>query len=119
MLTLRSISSLNPEQDEEFLFEKGDLNLWAEPLEWARLLHRHLHTLSTLSGSPTLCPTELDRLSAIAGANADSARRAMSSLPVLPQFSATMEHARLTLLNERATLAQNVLATVGRETDSG
>ncbi|MCI4376608.1 hypothetical protein PGIGA_G00190450 [Pangasianodon gigas] len=103
---------------KEFLFEKGDLNLWAEPLQWARLLHRHLCALSTVPGSPTLCPAELERLSAIAGANADSARRAMSSLPALPQFSATIEHAKLTLLNERATLTQNVLATIRRKTDS-
>ncbi|XP_060781574.1 thyroid adenoma-associated protein isoform X2 [Neoarius graeffei] len=104
--------------DEEFLFEKGDLNLWAEPLQWARLLHRHLCALSTLPGSLSLCPEELDRLSAIADANADSARRAMSSLPALPQFSASIEHAKLTLLNERATLTQDVLATIRRKTDS-
>ncbi|XP_053476778.1 thyroid adenoma-associated protein [Ictalurus furcatus] len=104
--------------DEEFLFEKGDLNLWAEPLQWARLLHRHLCVLSTVPGSPSLCPAELDRFSAIAGAYADSARRATSSLPVLPQFSATIEHAKLSLLNERAMLAQNVLSTIRRKTDS-
>ncbi|XP_053357978.1 thyroid adenoma-associated protein [Clarias gariepinus] len=105
--------------DEEFLFEKGELNLWAEPLQWARLLHRHLCALFTASDSPTLCPAELDRLSALACAYADSAQQAMNSLPVLPQFSATVEHAKLTLLNERATLAQNVLATIRGKTDSG
>lgn len=118
MLTPRFISSLNLGQDEEFLFEKGDLNLWAEPLQWARLLHKHLCALSTLSGSSSLCPEELDRFSAIADTNADSARQAMSSLPALPQFSATIEHAKLTLLNERATLTRNVLATIRRKTDS-
>lgn len=119
MLTQTSISSLNLEQDEEFLFEKGDLNLWAEPLQWARLLHRNLCTLSTVPGSPTLCPAELDHFAVIAGTNADSAQQAMSSLPALPQLSATMEHAKLTLMKERATLAQNVLATIRRKTDSG
>ncbi|KAI5606893.1 thyroid adenoma-associated protein [Silurus asotus] len=107
-----------PDLDEEFLFEKGELNLWAEPLQWARLLHRHLCALSAAPGSPTFCPADLDRISATADANADSARRAMSSLPALPQFSATIEHAKLTLLNERATLAQNVLATIRRRTES-
>ncbi|KAF7710664.1 hypothetical protein HF521_009536 [Silurus meridionalis] len=107
-----------PDLDEEFLFEKGELNLWAEPLQWARLLHRHLCALSAAPGSPTFCPADLDRISATADANADSARRAMSSLPALPQFSATIEHAKLTLLNERATLAQNVLATIMRRTES-
>lgn len=119
MTTQRSFSLLNLKQDEEFLFEKGELNLWAEPLQWARLLHRHLCALFTASDSPTLCPAELDRLSALACAYADSAQQAMNSLPVLPQFSATVEHAKLTLLNERATLAQNVLATIRGKTDSG
>lgn len=116
MLTLRFISSTNLEQDEEFLFEKGELNLWAEPLQWARLLHRHLCALSTVPGSPHLCPAELDRFTAIASANAELARKALSSLPALPQFSATIEHAKLTLLNERATLSQNALTTIRQET---
>lgn len=118
MLTLRSFSLLELDQDEEFLFEKGDLNLWAEPLQWARLLHRHLCALSTVPGSPTLGLAELDRCAALASVNADSARRAMSSLPTLPQFSATVEHAKLTVLNERATLAKNVLETIRRKTAS-
>ncbi|XP_027005873.2 thyroid adenoma-associated protein isoform X1 [Tachysurus fulvidraco] len=104
--------------DEEFLFEKREMNLWAEPLQWATLLHRHLCALLTVPSSLSLCPAELDRFSTIAGANADSARRALSSLPALPQFSATIEYAKMTLLNERATLTQNVLATIRQNISS-
>lgn len=86
--------------------------MWAEPLQWAQLLHRHLCALSMLPGSPTLCLAELERLSALADANAAFSRQAMSSLPALPQFSATMEYAKLTLLIERATLTQNILAII-------
>ncbi|XP_072533812.1 thyroid adenoma-associated protein [Salminus brasiliensis] len=103
-----------PDLDEEFLFEKGDLNLWIEPLQWARLLHAHLCALSTAPSSPAAHLTELDRLSFIANANAQSAREALAALPALPQFSATIEHAKLTVLMERATLAQNVLTTLRR-----
>lgn len=115
---LKFVSSLNLEQDEEFLFEKGELNLWAEPLQWARLLHKHLCALSTLPISLGLRPAELDRFSNIAGANADSARKALCSLPALPQFSATIEYAKLALLNERATLTQNVLETIRQKISS-
>lgn len=94
------------------------MNLWAEPLQWATLLHRHLCALLTVPSSLSLCPAELDRFSTIAGANADSARRALRSLPALPQFSATIEYAKMTLLNERATLTQNVLATITQNISS-
>ncbi|KAI4873351.1 hypothetical protein NFI96_022035 [Prochilodus magdalenae] len=96
--------------DEEFLFEKGDLNLWVEPLQWSQLLHTHLCALSTASSAPAMCPPELARLTATADAHAQSAEQALTTLPALPQFSATIEHAKLTVLKDRATLAQNVLA---------
>lgn len=98
-------------QDEDFLFEKGDLNLWVEPLQWAQLLHKHLCALSMVPCSPAVNPTELDRLAAIADVNARAAGLALDGLPPLPQFSATTEHAKLSVLKERATLAQNILAT--------
>ncbi|KAL6487447.1 hypothetical protein MHYP_G00040730 [Metynnis hypsauchen] len=107
-------SEETPDLDEEFLFEKGDLNLWVEPLQWARLLHTHLRALSTVPSAPAVCPAELARLSTIVDANTQSAERALGALPALPQFSATIEHAKLTVLKERATLAQNVLAAMNQ-----
>lgn len=99
-------------QDEEFLFEKGDLNLWAEPLLWARMLHRHLSALLRVTHSPDVSAEELDRLSAIAKSNALAAQSSMKALPALPQFSATIEYAKISLLKERTSLAQNLLDTL-------
>uniref|UniRef100_A0A671MCS0 tRNA (32-2'-O)-methyltransferase regulator THADA n=2 Tax=Sinocyclocheilus anshuiensis TaxID=1608454 RepID=A0A671MCS0_9TELE len=98
--------------DEEFLFEKGDLNLWAEPLLWARMLHRHLSALVSVTHSPDVSAAELDRLSAIAKSNALAAQRSMKALPALPQFSATIEYAKISLRKERASLALNLLDTL-------
>uniref|UniRef100_A0A672QAP7 tRNA (32-2'-O)-methyltransferase regulator THADA n=2 Tax=Sinocyclocheilus grahami TaxID=75366 RepID=A0A672QAP7_SINGR len=98
--------------DEEFLFEKGDLNLWAEPLLWARMLHRHLSALVSVTHSPEVSAAELDRLSAIAKSNALAAQRSMKALPALPQFSATIEYAKISLLKERTSLALNLLDTL-------
>uniref|UniRef100_A0A8C1YAD1 tRNA (32-2'-O)-methyltransferase regulator THADA n=1 Tax=Cyprinus carpio TaxID=7962 RepID=A0A8C1YAD1_CYPCA len=95
-----------------FLFEKGDLNLWAEPLSWARMLHRHLSALISVTHSPDVSTTELDRLSAIAKSNALAAQRSMKGLPALPQFSATIEYAKISLLKERTSLALNLLDTL-------
>ncbi|XP_040906443.1 thyroid adenoma-associated protein [Toxotes jaculatrix] len=101
--------------EEDFLFEKGDLNLWAEPVQWVKLLHRHLSSLiQTLKqtqhpGTSSLDQDQLHALSTQAQAKALSSQRALYSLPALPQFSCTVEHARLTLRHQRATLALEVL----------
>ncbi|RXN24870.1 thyroid adenoma-associated [Labeo rohita] len=98
--------------DEEFLFEKGDLNLWAEPLLWARMLHGHLSALGGVTHSPGVSAAELDRLSAVAKSNALVAERSMKALPALPQFSSTIEYAKISLLKERTSLAQILLDTL-------
>ncbi|XP_067277498.1 thyroid adenoma-associated protein isoform X2 [Pseudorasbora parva] len=103
-----------PELDEEFLFEKGDLNLWAEPLLWAQMLHGHLSALLRVEYLPGVSATELDRLSAIASSNSLTAERSMKALAALPQFSATIQYAKITLLKERTSLAQNLLDTLTR-----
>lgn len=102
--------------EEDFLFEKGDLNLWAEPIQWVKLLHRHLSSLVlTLEQTLTLRVSQLDQvhqintLSSQAQTKAVSSQQALDSLPALPQFSCTMEHARLELRHQRATLALDVL----------
>ncbi|XP_034753231.1 thyroid adenoma-associated protein isoform X2 [Etheostoma cragini] len=102
--------------EEDFLFEKGDLNLWAEPVQWVKLLHRHvgslIPTFKQTQAPGTADPDQvhqLHTLSTQARAKALSSQQALDSLPALPQFSFTMEHTRLQLRNQRATLALDVL----------
>lgn len=81
------------------------------------MLHRHLCDL--IGGSapatrrvPELDPVQPDPVQALcsrARAQALSSQRALDALPALPQFSCTMEHARLTLRQQRAALALDVL----------
>ncbi|XP_056250646.1 thyroid adenoma-associated protein isoform X1 [Seriola aureovittata] len=106
------VSSLD---EDDFLFEKGDLNLWAEPVQWVKLLHRNLSSLiptfkqTQHPGATSLDQAQLRTLSMQAQAKALSSQRALESLPALPQFSCTVEHARLTLRHQRAALALDVL----------
>ncbi|KAM6956245.1 thyroid adenoma-associated protein [Aplochiton taeniatus] len=96
--------------EEEFLFEKGDLNLWAEPVQWVKMLHRHLGVLlQDQNRLQALDQTRLLKLCAQAEAQALHSARALEGLPALPQFSCTIEHARLSVRHQRATLAQDVL----------
>lgn len=105
---------VSPDQDE-FLFEKGDLNLWAEPLQWARLLHTHLASLASAVGAGGIAPAELHRLSEMAQKQARSSERALGALPALPEFSANLEHARLSVQRERAALALRVLGKLQKD----
>ncbi|XP_030298445.1 thyroid adenoma-associated protein [Sparus aurata] len=100
--------------EEDFLFEKGDLNLWAEPVQWMKLLHRQLGSLliTFQQVTGTLEPDQVQQiqtLSTQAKAKALSSQQALDSLQALPQFSCTMEHARLVLRHQRATLVLDVL----------
>uniref|UniRef100_A0A8C3AY65 tRNA (32-2'-O)-methyltransferase regulator THADA n=1 Tax=Cyclopterus lumpus TaxID=8103 RepID=A0A8C3AY65_CYCLU len=101
---------------DDVLFEKGDLNLWAEPVQWVKLLHGHIGALvppAEQTGDPGIArPDQVRRIGALATrarAQAHSSQRALDALPALPQFSSPIEHARLVLRHQRATLSLDVL----------
>ncbi|XP_072293704.1 thyroid adenoma-associated protein [Eucyclogobius newberryi] len=97
--------------DDDFLFEKGELNLWAEPVQWVRLLHKHLRAVvqNRDPGSPGPDPSCVRALSEQAQTQSEAALKCLMSLPSLPQFICPMEHARLALKHDRAQLALDVL----------
>uniref|UniRef100_A0A1A8G080 tRNA (32-2'-O)-methyltransferase regulator THADA n=1 Tax=Nothobranchius korthausae TaxID=1143690 RepID=A0A1A8G080_9TELE len=99
--------------EEDFLFEKGDLNLWAELRLWVNLLHTHLSCLvvklKQSKDTGAVGPDQILHIQTRARAKAVSSQQALDRLPALPQFSCTMEHARLALQSHRAALALEVL----------
>ncbi|KAM4729595.1 thyroid adenoma-associated protein isoform 2-T4 [Anableps anableps] len=99
--------------EDDFLFEKGELNLWAEPLQWVKLLHRHLCSLVVSlgqnQGAGAVDSEQVRQLRTQARTKVLVSQQALNRLPALPQFSCTMEHARLTLRHRRAELALDVL----------
>lgn len=102
------------QDEEDFMFEKGDLNLWAEPVQWVRLLHQHLCCLvETWSRGRGGVGPELEQqlrgLSAQARARVLACQQGLEALPVLPQFSCPGQHQRLLLGHHRASLALDVL----------
>lgn len=113
MSFIKLIIFAHDQDEEDFLFEKGDLNLWAEPVQWVKLLHGHLTSLM-ITHKQTHDPKtteshQIHTLSTQAKAKALISQHALDSLPALPQFSCTMEHARLVLRQQRADLALDVL----------
>uniref|UniRef100_A0A672GSU6 tRNA (32-2'-O)-methyltransferase regulator THADA n=1 Tax=Salarias fasciatus TaxID=181472 RepID=A0A672GSU6_SALFA len=83
--------------EEDFLFEKGDLNLWAEPGQWVNLLHAQLTPLVQTADPGAADMDQAQQIRARAQAEALISQQALDALPALPQFSSTVDHARLTL----------------------
>lgn len=83
-------------------------------MQWVKLLHRHLASLvmsfkQATGGEGPDQAHQINTLSTQARAKALSSQKALGSLPALPQFSCTVEHARLQLRHQRAALALDVL----------
>lgn len=78
------------------------------------MLHGHLCALLSVPHSPGVSLADLERFSAIAKSNDLIAEQAFKNLPAFPQFSAHIEYGKITLLKERASLAQSVLDTLMR-----
>lgn len=85
-----------------------------------KLLHRHLVPLAAISKKATgsAGSDQVQALSTRAQAKALSSQQALDALPALPQFSCTMEHARLLLRHQRATLALDVLERLKQQKSS-
>ncbi|KAK1171060.1 hypothetical protein AOXY_G8054 [Acipenser oxyrinchus oxyrinchus] len=98
--------------DEAFLFDKGEVNLWAERLVYIRLLHKHLSTL--LASAPPLSINEakLTSLTSLASARQTSTSQLLRALPPVPEFSMTADFTQLTIQRERTTLALETLNTL-------
>lgn len=76
-----------------------------------KLLHRHLSAL-VLSHAPPLAPSDRDLVRSLAvraGDRASAAKDGLDALPALPQLRCPLEHGRLALRLQRATLALGVL----------
>ncbi|XP_043991776.1 thyroid adenoma-associated protein isoform X2 [Gambusia affinis] len=96
--------------EEDFLFEKGELNLWAEPLQWVQLLHRHLRSLlARLGQNQVVDPDQLGQIQTQARAKLLASQQALDRLPELPQFCCAADHTRLTLRRRRAELVLDLL----------
>ncbi|XP_066553351.1 thyroid adenoma-associated protein [Amia ocellicauda] len=100
-------------EEDEFLFEKGEANLWAERLLWVRLLDRHLSGLvgAARAGVP-VGGGELDRLSALAAEQHGAAQERLRTLPPEPRFLSTADFTRLSIARERAGRALDTIGSL-------
>ncbi|NWX40607.1 THADA protein, partial [Steatornis caripensis] len=97
-----------PEEDD-YLFDKGEVNFWAEKLTHVRQLSKHLLLLVSKTHLTLPDHGELNRLSRIALDQAQLVGHLLRALPPTPAFSKPAEFTRLAIQNERISVCLKIL----------
>ncbi|KAM4693409.1 tRNA (32-2'-O)-methyltransferase regulator THADA [Discoglossus pictus] len=98
--------------EEDYLFEKGEANFWAEKLVYVHLLMKHLTGL--MSAAPASLPShsEVGQVLSAASARSDRIQYFLQGLPPTPEFLKTAEYTRLLIHKERTSKCMQTLALI-------
>uniref|UniRef100_A0A6G1S1P1 THADA, armadillo repeat containing n=1 Tax=Hypotaenidia okinawae TaxID=2861861 RepID=A0A6G1S1P1_9GRUI len=96
-------------EEDDYLFDKGEINFWAEKLTHVRQLSKHILQLLSVTHLALPDHGELNRLSRIAQAQAQLLGQHLRALPPTPEFSKTAEFTRLAIQKERISVCLNIL----------
>ncbi|NXA13243.1 THADA protein, partial [Sapayoa aenigma] len=96
-------------EEDDYLFDKGEVNFWAEKLTHVRQLSKHLLQLISVTHLTLPDDRELNRLSGIALDQAQLIEHLLRALPPAPEFSKTAEFTRLAIQNERVLVCLKIL----------
>ncbi|NXD75401.1 THADA protein, partial [Halcyon senegalensis] len=103
-------------EEDDYLFDKGEVNFWAEKLTHVRQLSKHLLQLVSVTQLTLPDHRELNRLSRIALDQAQLGERLLRALPPTPEFSKTAEFTRLAIQNERISVCLKILNLLKSDT---
>ncbi|KAM9316838.1 tRNA (32-2'-O)-methyltransferase regulator THADA [Gastrophryne carolinensis] len=97
------LSDLEPDKtvEDDYLFEKGEANFWAEKLVYIRLLAKHLGEL--IDSCSILPDPKILQISQAAQERSEKVQQLFSDLPPTPQFLRTSDYTRLLIHKERAS----------------
>ncbi|NXF05075.1 THADA protein, partial [Smithornis capensis] len=97
-------------EEDDYLFDKGEVNFWAEKLTHVRQLSNHL--LQLISKTHLTLPDhrELNRLSGIALDQAQLVEHLLGALPPAPEFSKTAKFTRLAIQKETVLVCLKILS---------
>uniref|UniRef100_A0A8C5J6S6 tRNA (32-2'-O)-methyltransferase regulator THADA n=1 Tax=Junco hyemalis TaxID=40217 RepID=A0A8C5J6S6_JUNHY len=91
-------------EEDDSLFDKGEVNFWAEKLTHVRQLSKHLLHLVSVTHLTLPDHGELNHLSGIALDQAQRIEHLLGALPPVPEFSRTPEFTRLAIQKERISV---------------
>ncbi|XP_009076195.1 PREDICTED: thyroid adenoma-associated protein homolog, partial [Acanthisitta chloris] len=106
---LKRDSETSALEEDDYLFDKGEVNFWAEKLTHVRQLSKHLFQLISMTHLTLPDHGELNRLSRIALDQAQLVECLLGALPLAPEFSKTPEFVRLAIQNERISICLKIL----------
>ncbi|NXO61230.1 THADA protein, partial [Phainopepla nitens] len=96
-------------EEDDSLFDKGEVNFWAEKLTHVRQLSKHLLHLISVTHLTLPDHGELNRLSRIVQDQAQHIEQLLGALPLVPEFSRTPEFTRLAIQKERISVCLKIL----------
>nr|XP_026646868.1 thyroid adenoma-associated protein isoform X2 [Zonotrichia albicollis] len=96
-------------EEDDSLFDKGEVNFWAEKLTHVRQLSKHLLHLVSVTHLTLPDHGELNHLSGIALDQAQRIEHLLGALPPVPEFSRTPEFTRLAIQRERISVCLKIL----------
>ncbi|XP_062827467.1 tRNA (32-2'-O)-methyltransferase regulator THADA isoform X2 [Anolis carolinensis] len=91
------------------LFDKGDMNFWAEKLTKVYLLNKHLLLLIPVTHLTPCDQLKLHHLARFASDQAQLVAHRLKELPPTPEFSQTVEFTKLSIQNQRISLCLQIL----------
>lgn len=106
---LITVGFLFVKEEDDSLFDKGEVNFWAEKLTHVRQLSKHLLHLISVTHLTLPDHGELNRLSSIALDQAQLTEHLLGALPLAPEFSRTPEFTRLAIQKERISVCLKIL----------
>ncbi|XP_018411906.1 PREDICTED: thyroid adenoma-associated protein [Nanorana parkeri] len=95
--------------EDDYLFEKGEANFWAEKLVYIRLLAKHLGELMDRARCSTLPDPKLLHISQAANERSESVQSLFNDFPPTPQFLKTSEYNKLLIHKERTSRCMDIL----------
>ncbi|XP_074898904.1 tRNA (32-2'-O)-methyltransferase regulator THADA isoform X3 [Buteo buteo] len=108
-LMLGSLHFCSLMEEDDYLFDKGEVNFWAEKLTLVRQLSKHLLQLISMTHLTLPDHGELNQLSRTALDQAQLVGHLLRVLPSTPEFSKTSEFTRLAIQNERISVCLKIL----------
>uniref|UniRef100_A0A8D1DAB5 tRNA (32-2'-O)-methyltransferase regulator THADA n=1 Tax=Sus scrofa TaxID=9823 RepID=A0A8D1DAB5_PIG len=105
--------------EEDHLFEKTEVNFWAETLIFVKYLYKHLSRLLSTSSWCPLRPEWLHRLQRTASEQCHLLSQLFRELPPTAEFLKTAEFTRLRILEERTLACLRLLAFLEEKDGEG
>ncbi|EMP42587.1 Thyroid adenoma-associated protein like protein [Chelonia mydas] len=104
--------------EDDNLFNKGEVNFWAETLTNVRQLSKHLFLLIPATHLNSPDQGEFLRLARRASDQAKLVTQLLKELPPTPEFSKTVEFTRLAIQNERISTCLKILTLLELDDDA-